>query len=237
MNVKQDQPVIPFESRDAWEAWLAEHHATSPGLWLQFAKKGSGIATVSYSEALDVALCYGWIDGQKDKLDGHYWLQRFTPRRPRSNWSRINRDRVAALVARGAMKPAGLREVERAGQRRQPTLHVDGAGRHQAIAVAARHDARQREPVRDPLPPARSQEARDAGAPPEGVRGHAERGQEDPPLRRILTDHAGSARTAGRPKVPSTTSTKVLSSRRMMRRLRAIVKFARASSSDFSRAR
>jgi uncharacterized protein YdeI (YjbR/CyaY-like superfamily) len=114
MNAKLDQPVISFESGDAWEAWLAEHHATSPGLWLKLAKKGSGIATVSYSEALDVALCHGWIDGQKDKFDGDYWLQRFTPRRPRSKWSRINRDRVAALLARGAMKPAGLREVERA---------------------------------------------------------------------------------------------------------------------------
>jgi len=109
-----DRPVLSFESRDAWEAWLAEHHASSPGLWVKFAKKGSGIATVSYSEALDVALCYGWIDGQKDKLDGDYWLQRFTPRRPRSKWSKINRDRVAALLAGGAMKPAGLREVERA---------------------------------------------------------------------------------------------------------------------------
>jgi uncharacterized protein YdeI (YjbR/CyaY-like superfamily) len=114
MNAKLDQPVISFESGDAWEAWLAEHHATSPGLWLKFAKKGSGIATVSYSEALDVALCYGWIDGQKDKFDGDYWLQRFTPRRSRSKWSRINRDRVAALVASGAMKPVGLCEVERA---------------------------------------------------------------------------------------------------------------------------
>ena len=114
MNARLDQPVISFESGDAWEAWLAEHHATSPGLWLKFAKKGSGITTVSYSEALDVALCYGWIDGQKDKFNGDHWLQRFTPRRPRSKWSRINRDRVAALVARGAMKPVGLREVERA---------------------------------------------------------------------------------------------------------------------------
>jgi len=114
MNARLDQPVISFESGDAWEAWLAEHHATSPGLWLKFAKKGSGITTVSYSEALDVALCYGWIDGQKDKFNGDHWLQRFTPRRPRSKWSRINRDRVASLVARGAMKPVGLREVERA---------------------------------------------------------------------------------------------------------------------------
>ena len=111
---KPDRLVLSFESGDTWEAWLAEHHATSPGLWLKLAKKGSGIATVSYSEALDVALCYGWIDGQKDRFDDEYWLQRFTPRRPRSPWSKINCDRVAALAARDAMRPAGLREVERA---------------------------------------------------------------------------------------------------------------------------
>jgi uncharacterized protein YdeI (YjbR/CyaY-like superfamily) len=111
---KLDQPIIPFESPDAWAAWLAKHHADSPGIWLKFAKKDSGIATVTYSEALDVALCYGWIDGQKDKLDGSYWLQRFTPRGPRSKWSRINRDRAVALIARGEMQPAGGREIERA---------------------------------------------------------------------------------------------------------------------------
>src|SRR6266849_828478 len=104
MRDKKDLPVNSFSSRDAWEAWLARRHATSPGVWLKIAKKGSGIDTVSYAEALEVALCYGWIDGQKDKLDGDWWLQRFTPRKPRSKWSRINRDRVAALVARGAMK-------------------------------------------------------------------------------------------------------------------------------------
>jgi len=114
MSVKQDRLVLSFASSDAWEAWLAEHHAASPGLWLKLAKKGSGIATVSYSEALDVALCYGWIDGQKDRFDGDHWLQHFTPRRPRSPWSKINCDRVAALAARDAMKPAGVREVERA---------------------------------------------------------------------------------------------------------------------------
>ena len=114
MSARQGEPVLAFASRAAWEAWLAEHHAASTGLWIKFAKKGSGIASVSYAEALDAALCYGWIDGQKDKLDGDFWLQRFTPRQPRSKWSRINRDRVAALVARGEMQPAGLREVERA---------------------------------------------------------------------------------------------------------------------------
>lgn len=114
MSAQPDQPVIPFESRDAWAGWLAQYHAASPGLWLKLAKKDSGIATVTYSEALDVAICYGWIDGQKDKLDGSYWLQRFTPRKPRGKWSRINRDRAAALIAKGEMQPAGLREVERA---------------------------------------------------------------------------------------------------------------------------
>jgi uncharacterized protein YdeI (YjbR/CyaY-like superfamily) len=114
MSTKQDLPVLPFESRDAWEAWLAEHHATSPGIWLKIAKKDSGIATVSYSEALDTALCYGWIDGQKNKFDGDHWIQRFTPRRPRSKWSKINCDRVAALVKHGKMRQAGRREVERA---------------------------------------------------------------------------------------------------------------------------
>jgi uncharacterized protein YdeI (YjbR/CyaY-like superfamily) len=109
-----DQPLLAFASREAWAEWLAENHATSSGLWLKFAKKGSGIDSVSYQEALDVALCYGWIDGQKDKFDGRYFLQRFTPRRPRSKWSKINCDKATRLAAQGEMQPAGLREVEKA---------------------------------------------------------------------------------------------------------------------------
>jgi uncharacterized protein YdeI (YjbR/CyaY-like superfamily) len=114
MSVKQDLPVISFPSREAWERWLGAQHATSGGLWLKIAKKDSGIDTVSYAEALEVALCYGWIDGQKGKLDDEYWLQRFTPRKPRSKWSRVNRDKAVELIERGEMRPAGLREVERA---------------------------------------------------------------------------------------------------------------------------
>jgi uncharacterized protein YdeI (YjbR/CyaY-like superfamily) len=114
MTAKQDQPVLAFESQAAWESWLAKHHQTSPGLWLKFAKKGSGHATVSYQQALEVALAHGWIDGQKDSFDDAWWLQRFTPRGPRSKWSRINRDKAAELIASGKMQPAGLREVERA---------------------------------------------------------------------------------------------------------------------------
>jgi uncharacterized protein YdeI (YjbR/CyaY-like superfamily) len=105
---------MAFSSRDAWERWLAEHHNSSSGLWLKIAKKDSGIDTVSYAEALDVALCYGWIDGQKGTFDGDYWLQRFSPRNPKSKWSKVNRRKATEFIEKGEMKPAGLREVERA---------------------------------------------------------------------------------------------------------------------------
>jgi uncharacterized protein YdeI (YjbR/CyaY-like superfamily) len=111
---KSELPIIPFASPEAWEAWLEEHHATSDGLRLKLAKKGSGIETVSFAEALDAALCYGWIDSQADSFDDQHWLLRFTPRRPRSKWSKRNRARVTKLIEEGRMKPAGLREVERA---------------------------------------------------------------------------------------------------------------------------
>ena len=107
-------PVIAFESAAGWDAWLADHSGDAAGIWLKLAKKGSGIPSVSYSEAVDVALCHGWIDGQKAGLDGEHWLQRFTPRKPGSKWSRINTQRVAVLIESGRMRPAGLREVERA---------------------------------------------------------------------------------------------------------------------------
>jgi len=107
-------PVVSFESTDAWDAWLAAHHADSPGLWLKIAKKGAAGRSISYSDALDVALCHGWIDGQKGRFDDEYWLQRFTPRKPRSNWSKVNTERAAALIASGRMRLPGLREVEAA---------------------------------------------------------------------------------------------------------------------------
>jgi uncharacterized protein YdeI (YjbR/CyaY-like superfamily) len=114
MTTKPDLPIIAFASRNAWEAWLEKHHAASNGLWLEIAKKESGIETVSYAEALEAALCYGWIDGQKSFFDENYWLQRFTPRRPRSKWSKRNCQTATELIEKGKMKPAGLREVERA---------------------------------------------------------------------------------------------------------------------------
>ena len=112
MAAKQDLPVLGFPSRQAWAGWLDEHHESSSGIWLKFAKKGSGIESVSHAEALEEALRHGWIDGQAAKFDEDHWLQRFTPRRPRSRWSRINRDKATELIERGDMKPAGLRQVE-----------------------------------------------------------------------------------------------------------------------------
>jgi uncharacterized protein YdeI (YjbR/CyaY-like superfamily) len=107
-------PVLSFPSRDGFETWLADNHQSAPGLWLKIARKGSGHTTVDYAQALEVALCYGWIDGQKDKFDEEYWLQRFTPRGPRSKWSKINRDKVDALIASGAMRPAGQAQIDAA---------------------------------------------------------------------------------------------------------------------------
>jgi uncharacterized protein YdeI (YjbR/CyaY-like superfamily) len=115
-DTKQDLPVIPFESQEDWEAWLDEHHETSDGLWLKIAKKDSGVVSVSYSEALDVAISYGWIDSQKASFNDKFWLQRFTPRRPKSKWSKVNREKATELIDGGKMKAAGLKEVELAKQ-------------------------------------------------------------------------------------------------------------------------
>ncbi|HEX5290618.1 MAG TPA: YdeI/OmpD-associated family protein [Streptosporangiaceae bacterium] len=108
-----DLPVLEFQSAAAFAAWLQEH-PDAAGAWLKIAKKGASRPTVSYAEALDVAICFGWIDGQKGALDDQFWRQRFTPRGPASRWSKINVEKAEALIAAGTMTPAGLREVERA---------------------------------------------------------------------------------------------------------------------------
>ena len=109
---RDDLPVLEFGSQAVWESWLDAHHAAAPGAWLKIAKKGSGAESVSYAEALEVAICYGWIDGQKDRLDDVHWLQRFTPRKPGGKWSRINTDKATELIKAGRMRPAGQREVD-----------------------------------------------------------------------------------------------------------------------------
>jgi uncharacterized protein YdeI (YjbR/CyaY-like superfamily) len=111
---KPEQPIVFFATPAELETWFDEHGEQSDGIWLKFAKKAAGTKSVVYAEALDVALCHGWIDGQVKRFDDNYYLQRFTPRRKRSNWSKINRGHVERLVAEGRMRPGGLREVERA---------------------------------------------------------------------------------------------------------------------------
>jgi uncharacterized protein YdeI (YjbR/CyaY-like superfamily) len=107
-------PRIAFASAAAWEEWLEDHHAVSEGVWVKMAKTGTGIESVRYPEVLECALCFGWIDGRREALDARYFLQRFTPRRPRSRWSRVNREKAEGLIADGRMRSAGLAEVERA---------------------------------------------------------------------------------------------------------------------------
>ncbi len=112
-EVKDNLPVLSFEKPEDFAAWI-EAHLDSPGLWLKIAKKGSGITTVDYAQGLEVALCWGWIDGQKGAYDDQYFVQRFTPRRAKSVWSKINVEKIAALTAAGKMKPSGLAAVEAA---------------------------------------------------------------------------------------------------------------------------
>ena len=113
-KTKRDLPVLAFKSQQAWDDWLASQAVDSKGLWLKLAKKSSGIASVSKPEAVDIALCHGWIDGQLDSFDDQYSLVRFTPRRQTSKWSERNRTRALQLVDMGRMLPAGAKEIERA---------------------------------------------------------------------------------------------------------------------------
>ena len=112
--MKVDYPTLPFANKKKWADWLAKQHGKSVGVWLKLAKKDSGIATVTYDEAVESALCYGWIDGQKKGFDDKYWLQKFTPRGPKSIWSKINTEKVERLIKSGEMKPAGLKAIEAA---------------------------------------------------------------------------------------------------------------------------
>ncbi|QPC82865.1 YdeI/OmpD-associated family protein [Phototrophicus methaneseepsis] len=107
-------PIIAFETETDFEQWLVSNHADAKALWMKIAKKASPYSTIDYQQALTLALCYGWIDGVKNKLDENYFLQRFTPRRPKSKWSRINREKAEVLMAEGRMHTAGLNEVEQA---------------------------------------------------------------------------------------------------------------------------
>ena len=126
-STAKDLPVLAFATARAWSEWLVTHHASSRGLWLKIAKKGVGSASVTYSEAIDGALAWGWIDGQKGRFDDVWWLQRFTPRTAKSVWSKINCAKVEALIAAGKMEAPGLAEVERAKSDGRWDRAYDGA--------------------------------------------------------------------------------------------------------------
>src|SRR5687768_4593383 len=114
MATTKELPVRPFATVPLLERWLFKHHGQLDGIWIKVAKKASGILSLTHDEALDVALCYGWIDGQRKTHDSRFFLQKFTPRRPKSLWSKRNIDKVAALTAAGRMQPSGLVEIEAA---------------------------------------------------------------------------------------------------------------------------
>lgn len=111
---RAELPIHYFEQKTEWSAWLNTNYASSPGVWLRLAKKGANVPSVSYDEAIEIALCFGWIDGQKQAHSDQFWLQKFTRRSDKSMWSKINRDKALALIETGQMKPAGLKEIERA---------------------------------------------------------------------------------------------------------------------------
>ena len=113
-HAKDGWPLLAFVDAGEFERWLEEHHGQPTGLWLKIAKKGSGIPSITYDQAVDVALCFGWIDGQKNSYDRDWFLQRFSPRRPRSIWSKVNTEKVDELTKAGRMRPPGLAEAQKA---------------------------------------------------------------------------------------------------------------------------
>ena len=113
-EIKSGLPVLGFADLESFEAWLAAQGRDSPGLWVKFAKKGAGVAGLSKTEAIDAALCHGWVDGQLDKYDERHWLIRFTPRKPRSKWSELNRKRAEQLTGEGRITPAGQAQIDAA---------------------------------------------------------------------------------------------------------------------------
>ncbi|MFZ1664520.1 MAG: hypothetical protein WAU08_03855, partial [Flavobacteriales bacterium] len=119
MKDAQDRPIVAFETAQALDAWLEQHGATSPGIYIKIAKKDSGILSVNYAEALEIVLCHGWIDAVRRVYDDKYFLQKYTPRGPRSIWSQINKTKVQALIKAKLLRPAGLAAVKRAKENGQ----------------------------------------------------------------------------------------------------------------------
>jgi len=136
--MRMDLPVKLFKDASSWEAWLSTHFSSSPGVYLRVAKKGSGKQTVTYQDAVETALCYGWIDGLKKPFDENFWLQRFTPRGPKSIWSKINRTKALALIDAGRMQPSGFASIEKAKEHRRWDSAYDS---HSTAAPSAEFQA------------------------------------------------------------------------------------------------
>ena len=113
---KREPEIILFQNIDNWKEWLEKNHKNSDGIWMQIAKKNKEIKSIDYQEGLEVALCYGWIDGQKKSYDDNSWLQKFTPRRAKSIWSKVNKDKVELMIKNGKMQASGLAEIEKVKQ-------------------------------------------------------------------------------------------------------------------------
>src|SRR4051794_28210073 len=185
---------MPFSSGAEWEEWLEDHHAVADGVWIKMARKDSGIESVRHDEAIEIALCFGWIDSSREALDERYFLQRYTPRRPRGRWSQINRTKAEELIAEGKMRPAGRAEIERAkadgrwdaayaGQRSASVpddLQRELDTRPAAKAFFAGLSSHNRYAILYRLQDAKK--ARDARPAPGEVRRHARGGRNDLPL-------------------------------------------------------
>jgi uncharacterized protein YdeI (YjbR/CyaY-like superfamily) len=140
--VADEKPIVLFADAEAFRVWLAANHAHHPGVWVKIAKKASPTPSVSYDEALDVAISYGWIDGQKKPIDDHFWMQAFTARRPRSAWSKRNVDKATAMIESGRMQPAGLAQVEAAkADGRWESAYAGPAGATESAEFRAALDA------------------------------------------------------------------------------------------------
>lgn len=114
MSTGHDLPIVQLADQHAWRRWLEQNHGSVAEIWLKFAKKGSPTTTITYAEAIEEALCFGWIDAQVRAYDAHFYLQRFTPRRSRSRWSQINREKAERLLGEGRVHPAGVAQIEAA---------------------------------------------------------------------------------------------------------------------------
>lgn len=142
---QNELPTLPFETQRAFDRWLAKNHASASGVWLKLAKSASGVASIRYAEAVEVALVWGWIDGQARRLDDTWYVQRFTPRTARSIWSVINREKALALIEAGKMKPPGLAQVERArndGRWERAYTSPSRSAVPEDLAAALKKDAR-----------------------------------------------------------------------------------------------